>query len=182
VPPRLIQLRRCTLPAKRGVRVKPDSSSPRQERPHLLPALGRAAHSGNYQTRQLRQARPRMGTAVPESAIRFAQRRRSANTSASCSWPPSKSSITSQRSRCECPRPARIHTSLACADCGEATLETRVRLLHGRHLCPPCREASLAGSSPLPEPRLQPTDVGPHCCACSVAGFLVAHRGDRGGD
>lgn len=56
------------------------------------------------------------------------------------------------------PRPARIHTSLACADCGEATMETRVRLLHGRHLCPPCFEAELAGRAPLPDPRLQPTD------------------------
>ncbi len=56
------------------------------------------------------------------------------------------------------PRPARIRTSLACAGCGEATIETRVRLQQGRHLCPLCFEAELAGRAPLPDPRLQPTD------------------------
>ncbi len=55
------------------------------------------------------------------------------------------------------PHPARIRTSLPCAECGEATMETRVRLLHGRQLCPPCFTDQLAGRSALPDPRLQPT-------------------------
>jgi len=54
------------------------------------------------------------------------------------------------------PVPARIHASLPCAECGEGTMETRVRLLHGQHLCPPCFEARLAGRSSLPIPRRQP--------------------------
>lgn len=51
------------------------------------------------------------------------------------------------------PRPARIHTSVPCADCGEATMETRVRLLNGQPLCAPCFEAQLAGRTSLPIPR-----------------------------
>lgn len=52
----------------------------------------------------------------------------------------------------EMPRRARIHASQPCADCGEATMETRLRLLDGQHLCPPCFDAALAGRSPLPTP------------------------------
>ncbi|HWG73455.1 MAG TPA: FmdE family protein [Acidimicrobiales bacterium] len=49
----------------------------------------------------------------------------------------------------EVPARARIHTSLPCANCGENTMETRVRLLRGRQLCPPCFEAELAGRHPV---------------------------------
>ena len=38
---------------------------------------------------------------------------------------------------------ARVHRSVQCEDCGEATMETRVRLLGGRQLCGPCFEARL---------------------------------------
>jgi formylmethanofuran dehydrogenase subunit E len=38
------------------------------------------------------------------------------------------------------PRKARIHASLICARCGEATMETRVRQLGGQTLCLPCFE------------------------------------------
>ena len=48
----------------------------------------------------------------------------------------------------EIPPKARIHTSLPCADCGENTMETRVRLLDSRSLCPPCFDTGLAGRSP----------------------------------
>lgn len=44
----------------------------------------------------------------------------------------------------EPPVPARIHASVVCADCGEATMETRIRRLGGRELCPPCFEAALS--------------------------------------
>lgn len=43
------------------------------------------------------------------------------------------------------PRKARIHASVACAECGEATMETRIRRLDGRELCVPCFEAALGG-------------------------------------
>lgn len=38
------------------------------------------------------------------------------------------------------PRPARIHASLECATCGEATMETRTRQFGGATLCIPCFE------------------------------------------
>ncbi|NCC24937.1 MAG: formylmethanofuran dehydrogenase [Deltaproteobacteria bacterium] len=39
------------------------------------------------------------------------------------------------------PRPARILESLACADCGEITMESRTRRFAGKTLCIPCFEA-----------------------------------------
>ena len=42
------------------------------------------------------------------------------------------------------PRRARIHGSVTCADCGEATMETRIRRFAGRELCPECFEEALA--------------------------------------
>lgn len=47
----------------------------------------------------------------------------------------------------EPPPRARIHTSITCAACGEATMETRIRLLRGDQLCPPCFEAATGGRS-----------------------------------
>ncbi|HEX3394684.1 MAG TPA: TraR/DksA C4-type zinc finger protein, partial [Acidimicrobiales bacterium] len=42
------------------------------------------------------------------------------------------------------PPTARVFASLDCASCGEATMETRIRLLDGRRLCPPCFERAVA--------------------------------------
>lgn len=42
------------------------------------------------------------------------------------------------------PRGARIHRSVVCGSCGEATMETRIRLFEDRELCPPCFEAASA--------------------------------------
>ncbi|HET7486578.1 MAG TPA: FmdE family protein [Acidimicrobiales bacterium] len=42
----------------------------------------------------------------------------------------------------EPPRKARIHASIACEDCGEEAMETRVHLFGGRKLCTPCFEAA----------------------------------------
>jgi formylmethanofuran dehydrogenase subunit E len=44
------------------------------------------------------------------------------------------------------PRKARVHTSVACDSCREDTMETRIRLLRGRRLCPDCFEWELAAS------------------------------------
>ena len=42
------------------------------------------------------------------------------------------------------PRKARIHTSVVCAECGEGTMETRIRRLDGRELCQPCFDTALS--------------------------------------
>lgn len=39
---------------------------------------------------------------------------------------------------------ARIHSTVECASCAEPTMETRIRLLHGRTLCPPCFDQGIA--------------------------------------
>ncbi len=44
------------------------------------------------------------------------------------------------------PRRARVHVSLACDSCGEETMETRVRLLREKRLCPDCFEWDLSAS------------------------------------
>ncbi len=44
----------------------------------------------------------------------------------------------------EIPPMARIHNSITCADCGEPTMETRVRKLEGKELCPACFESALS--------------------------------------
>lgn len=50
------------------------------------------------------------------------------------------------------PPRARIHTSIPCASCTEATMETRVHLLGGRMLCPPCFQSELAGRTRVATP------------------------------
>jgi formylmethanofuran dehydrogenase subunit E len=42
------------------------------------------------------------------------------------------------------PHRARLHASVTCADCGELTMETRVRKLAGRDICVPCFERAYA--------------------------------------
>ncbi len=42
------------------------------------------------------------------------------------------------------PPSARVFASIACATCGEATMETRIHLLDGRQLCPPCFDVAVA--------------------------------------
>lgn len=42
------------------------------------------------------------------------------------------------------PRKAAMHESVTCADCGEATMETRIRRYAGREVCPECFDEALA--------------------------------------
>ena len=42
---------------------------------------------------------------------------------------------------------ARIHDSVACAGCGEPTMQTRIRRLEGKGFCPACFEAALSYQS-----------------------------------
>lgn len=44
----------------------------------------------------------------------------------------------------EIPAMSLIHNSIVCGDCGEPTMETRIRRLEGRELCPACFEAGLS--------------------------------------
>jgi formylmethanofuran dehydrogenase subunit E len=46
----------------------------------------------------------------------------------------------------EPPRKARIHVSVECESCGEATMETRLRLLRGRRLCAECFDWELSAA------------------------------------
>lgn len=46
--------------------------------------------------------------------------------------------------RMQIPAPAQIRASVVCAECGEATVETRIRELGGRQLSPSCFEAAIA--------------------------------------
>lgn len=40
-----------------------------------------------------------------------------------------------------------VQVSLHCAECGEATMETRIRRFNSRELCPPCFDAAIRGRS-----------------------------------
>jgi formylmethanofuran dehydrogenase subunit E len=47
------------------------------------------------------------------------------------------------------PRKARIHRTVICDRCREGVMETRVHILDGRELCPPCYDLTLAGEEPV---------------------------------
>ncbi len=48
------------------------------------------------------------------------------------------------------PAMARIQPSVICDECEEPTMETRVRRVEGRALCPPCLEEALRAEEALP--------------------------------
>ncbi len=50
------------------------------------------------------------------------------------------------------PEKARIHASIQCQECGEMTMETRIRKFGGRDLCIPCFERHEWRFAPAPEP------------------------------
>ena len=43
----------------------------------------------------------------------------------------------------EAPPKANVFRSVTCDACGEGTMETALRLLEGKKLCPPCFELAL---------------------------------------
>lgn len=57
------------------------------------------------------------------------------------------------------PRKARIHKSLRCTDCGESTMETRIRLFNGNYLCEPCFQNETGGRLLLASPRRLEQDL-----------------------
>ena len=50
------------------------------------------------------------------------------------------------------PQLARIQATMVCQRCGEGAMETRIRRLDGRDLCPPCFDAALNGEEPVSAP------------------------------
>jgi len=84
-------------------------------------------------------ARIRSGTATPEEQRRFQDLRRQRSE-----WvldAPIEDLYLAQEVEAQAPRPARVLASVACASCGEPTMETRIRRLGGRNLCLPCFDA-----------------------------------------
>lgn len=95
-------------------------------------------------------AKVRTGTASPEERDRFLashQERSERILSA-----PLQELYDVREVDVEAPPPARIFNSVNCAVCDEPTMETRVRRLDGRELCPPGFDESLAGRSPVASP------------------------------
>ncbi|MDP9070235.1 MAG: FmdE family protein [Actinomycetota bacterium] len=104
-------------------------------------------------------SRVRSGTASPEERARFStvQQERSQMVLSA----PLEALYDVRPVAVEPPRPARIHISIDCASCGEPTMETRVRRLDGRELCPPCFDAAMAGSESVAPPSLRSTRPTP---------------------
>ncbi len=91
----------------------------------------------NDEHRQL-SAKVRNGTALTEEKSRF-QELRVAKARRILDTPTDELFSVSEIEKTP-PKKARIHTSIECADCGEAAMETRIRKFGGRDLCIPCFE------------------------------------------
>lgn len=91
----------------------------------------------NDEHRQL-FAKVRAGTAAPEEKSRF-QELHVAKAKLILDAP-SEELFSFSEIETTLPKKARIHTSILCAECGENTMETRIRKFGGRDLCIPCFE------------------------------------------
>ncbi len=87
-------------------------------------------------------AKVRKRTATDEERARF-QRLNQQRSRAILEAPEEDLYTVTELRDVEIPPMARVHASLSCAECGEPTMETRVRILEGRELCPTCFEAGL---------------------------------------
>ncbi len=88
-------------------------------------------------------ARVRDGSATQEERSRY-EELRAERVEAILRAPEEELYAVEEVKDVEVPPMARIHNSVVCADCGEPTMETRVRRLEGRELCPACFEAALS--------------------------------------
>ncbi len=88
-------------------------------------------------------ARVRENSATEEERVRFEELRAN-RTEDILQAPEEELYAVEELENTEIPPMARIHNSIACAGCGELTMETRVRRLEGRDLCPACFEAALS--------------------------------------
>lgn len=84
-------------------------------------------------------ARVRAGDAGDDERATF-QRLHLARSQAILRAPEDELYTVTELEHAQIPPPARIHGSVACADCGEMTMETRIRIFDGRQLCLPCFE------------------------------------------
>lgn len=101
-------------------------------------------------------AKVRAGTAAPDERERFSTLFR--ETSDRVLSAPLKDLYEVRDVEVEAPPPARVHASVDCASCGEQTMETRVRRLDGRELCPPCFDQAMAGTAPVASPAARRPD------------------------
>ena len=88
-------------------------------------------------------ARVREGSATQEEQARYKEMRED-RIEAILRAPEEELYLVEELEGVEVPPMAHIHNSIACARCGEPTMETRVRELEGRKLCPACFEADLS--------------------------------------
>jgi formylmethanofuran dehydrogenase subunit E len=91
-------------------------------------------------------ARVREGTATQEEQARF-EKLREDRIKAILRAPEEELYLVEELEGVEIPPMAQIYSSVACAGCGEPTMETRVRELEDRKLCPACFEAALSGKA-----------------------------------
>lgn len=88
-------------------------------------------------------AKVREGSATEEERLRYRESRAN-RTQAILEAPEEELYAVEELEDVEIPPMTRIHSSIACANCGEPTMETRVRKLEGRELCPACFEAAVS--------------------------------------
>ena len=88
-------------------------------------------------------ARTRAGDATsPEEQARLTELRRGWERQLLAADPDELFTVTEVHE--PMPHRARLHASVACEECGESAMETRVRKLGGRDLCIPCFEKAYA--------------------------------------
>ena len=86
-------------------------------------------------------ARVRAGGAIPEEQARFRELHQARARQLLAMAPDEM--FTARVVDEPVPHRARLHASIACAGCGEAVMETRIRRAGGRDLCVPCFEQAL---------------------------------------
>lgn len=110
-------------------------------------------------------ARVKAGTASPDERQRFAARQ--AERSTRILESPLGELYDVEEVEVAVPPAARVLASVTCSVCGEQTMETRIRRLHGQELCLPCFDTALSSAAPARAPRQQ-TTVQPTTCSCST--------------
>jgi len=87
------------------------------------------------------RSRVREGSATEEERVRYKEQR-AGRVEAILRAPEEELYAMEELEAAEIPPMARIHGSITCDECGEPTMETRVRRLEGKKLCPACLEAA----------------------------------------
>ncbi len=98
---------------------------------------------GRSPEQQELSARVREGSATEDERARY-EELRAGRVEAILRAPEDELYAVEELEDVEIPPLARVRDSVVCAGCGEPTMETRVRRLEGRELCPACFEAALS--------------------------------------